>query len=355
MSLFQELILISLGQRKAFSRKLTDRDWLELYKEAQRQSLVGVLLTGVETVVASGEDRPKFLVQWIVQVLALEKRNLLLNTRCREITELFAKQGLRICVLKGQGTAMLYPNPLRRQCGDIDLWVEGKRDDIYKVLKRNWTVGKTVVHHADVEVFDDVSVEIHFVPSFCYSPFRYHKYKSFFRRYGDRQFANYDRLSGFSRPEAGFNAVYSLMHIFHHVLHEGIGLRQILDYHYTLCNLDEAERTTVYAELRWLGLSKFASAVMYVEQQMFGLNSESMLCAPSESLGALLLSEIEKSGNFGRFDERNKNVNRNNRLALYWHNVSRNFMFVRFAPSEVFWAPIWKPCHFVWRKIKGYS
>ena len=54
MTLFQELVLISLGKRDRFSRRLTEADWALLYKEAQRQSLVGVLLTGVEKVVALG-------------------------------------------------------------------------------------------------------------------------------------------------------------------------------------------------------------------------------------------------------------------------------------------------------------
>ena len=355
MTLFQELIWISLGKRNAFSRKLTDDDWLELYKEAQRQSLVGVLLAGVEKVVASGADKPTFLMQWIAKVLALEKRNQLLNAQCREVTELFNKLGVRTCVLKGQGSAMLYPDSLRRQCGDIDIWVEGKRDSIYRLLRRNWKMGKTVVHHADVEIFSDTPVEVHFVPSFCYSPFRYRKYKSFFRRYGDIQFANYDIQSGFSHPEVEFNAVYSLMHIFHHVLHEGIGLRQMLDYYYILKNLEERQKPVVCMEVRRLGLARFASAVMYVEQQVFGLEEDYLFCPSSEPLGVLLLSEIEKSGNFGFFDGRNKKVRRNSRLALYWHNVSRNFMFFRFSPSEVLWTPIWKPCHFIWRKIKGYS
>ena len=48
MTLFQELILISLGKQDQFSRKLTDEDWFSLYNEAQRQYLVGILLTGVE-------------------------------------------------------------------------------------------------------------------------------------------------------------------------------------------------------------------------------------------------------------------------------------------------------------------
>ena len=63
MTLFKELILISLGKRDGFSRRLTDKDWASIYTEAQRQSLVGVLLTGVERVIALGENKPKFLMQ----------------------------------------------------------------------------------------------------------------------------------------------------------------------------------------------------------------------------------------------------------------------------------------------------
>ena len=192
MTLFQELVLISLGKRDRFSRRLTEADWALLYKEAQRQSLIGVLLTGVEKVVALGETKPKFLIQWIAQGMALESRNRLLDVRCKEITDIFRKLGLRSCVLKGQGVARLYPNPLRRQCGDIDLWVEGNRDEIYKVLKAKWRVGETVVHHADVEVFADALTEIHFIPSFTYSPFLFRRYKFFFKKWADRQFANYD-------------------------------------------------------------------------------------------------------------------------------------------------------------------
>lgn len=355
MSLFQELILISLGKRDGFSRRLTDKDWTSIYMEAQRQSLAGVLLTGVERVIASGENKPKFLIQWIAQTLTLENRNRQLDARCKDITDIFNGIGLRSCVLKGQGVAMLYPNPLRRQSGDIDLWVEGNRGDIYKTLKARWKVGETVIHHADVEIFKDTPTEIHFIPSFTYSPFLYRKYKKFFKRCADRQFANYDKTVGFAYPTPEFNAVYSLMHIFHHVLHEGIGLRQLLDYYYILKSLDKEQRLQVFEEMRHLGLAKFVEVVMYVEQRMFGLESEFWLCQPNERLGKHLLAEIELAGNFGKYDERNQQVNRKNGMHVYLHNVRRNFVFFEFAPSEVLWAPIWKPCHFVWRKLKGYS
>lgn len=303
----------------------------------------------------SGESKPKVLMQWIAMGLALEKRNRLLNVRCKDITEIFNGLGLRSCVLKGQGVARLYPNPLRRQCGDIDLWVEGNRGDIHKTLKARWKVGETVIHHADVEIFKDTPTEIHFIPSFTYSPFLYRKYKKFFKRFADRQFANYDKTVGFAYPTPEFNAVYSLMHIFHHVLHEGIGLRQLLDYYYILRRLDKEQRGQVFEEMRNLDLAKFAEAVMYVEQKMFGLEPEFWLCQPNERTGKCLLAEIELAGNFGQYDKRNQQVNRMSKIGVYLHNVKRNFVFFKMASSEVLWAPIWEPCHFVWRKIKGYS
>lgn len=355
MTLFQELILISLGKREQFSHRLTDKDWTSIYTEAKRQSLVGVLLTGVERVIASGENKPKFLMQWIAQTLTLENRNRQLDARCKDITDIFNGIELRSCVLKGQGVALLYPNPLRRQCGDIDLWVEGDREEIYRILKARWNVGETVIHHAEVEIFKDTPTEIHFVPSFAYSPFLYSRYKRFFKRCADKQFDNYDKTVGFTYPTPEFNAVYSLMHIFHHVLHEGIGLRQLLDYYYILRSLDKEQRVQVFEEMRHLGLVKFAEAVMYVEQRMFGLEPEFLLCKPDGKTGKHLLEEIELAGNFGKYDKRYQHVDRKSRMDVYLHNVKRNFVFFKFAPGEVLWAPIWKPCHFVWRKIKGYS
>lgn len=355
MSLFQELILISLGKQDGFSRRLTDKDWTSIYAEAQRQSLVGVLLIGVERVIASGENKPKFLMQWIAQTLTLENRNRQLDARCKDITDIFNGIGLRSCVLKGQGVAMLYPNPLRRQSGDIDFWVEGNRDDIYKLLKARWNVAGTFIHHADVDIYEDVLTEIHFVPCYAYSPFFYYRYKNYFKKWADRQFANYDEEVEFAHPTPHFNAVYSLMHIFHHVLYEGIGFRHFLDYYYILRNLDSGLKAKVFEDMKYLGLAKFAEAVMYVEQKIFGLESKFWLCQPNEKMGKCLLAEIEIAGNFGQFDERRNYANHNSKITVYLHNVKRNFVFFKMAPSEVLWAPIWKPCHFIWRKIKGYS
>lgn len=59
MTLFQEFIKFSLGKGEALSHKLTEQDWLSLYAEAQRQSLFGVFMNGVERAVALGGQSHK--------------------------------------------------------------------------------------------------------------------------------------------------------------------------------------------------------------------------------------------------------------------------------------------------------
>lgn len=353
MELFQEFIKFSIGEKETLSRNLTEQDWLVLYGEAQRQSLFGVFMDGVERAVASGETKPKCLIQWIGQVMALENRNKLLDAKAAELTRMFANDGYRSCILKGQGVAKLYPHPYRRQCGDIDIWVEGGREKILSYLKAKYKIGSPVIHHVDVDIFNGISVEVHFVPSFAYSPYRYHKYKKFFFQWSQSQFDNCSNEWGFVTPTTEFNVVYSLMHIFHHVLHEGIGLRQLLDYYYIL-RAYNGSKNIIMSTLDSLGLAKFAAAVMYVEQTFFNLEDNHMLCPANESLGTFLLEEIILSGNFGKYDERNLNVNRNKEWMVYFHNVKRNMRFLKICSSEVIWCTVWKPCHFLWRKQKGY-
>lgn len=353
MMLFQEFIKFSLGKGKNLSQRLTEQDWLTLYAEAQRQSLFGIFMDGVERAVALGEAKPQRLMQWIAKVMALEQRNKLLDTKAAELTRIFADDGFKSCILKGQEVAKLYPHPYRRQCGDIDIWVEGGREKIIAYLKSKYKIGASVIHHVDVSVWDSVSVEVHFVPSFAYNPFRYRMFKQFFSFYSQSQFDNYSKEYGFATPTIEFNVVYSLMHIFHHVLHEGIGLRQLLDYYYIL-KAYKGNKEVIMKILSPLGLDRFAAAVMYVEKAFFDLEDEYLLSTPDVSLGSFLLDEIKCSGNLGKYDERYKNVNRKNGLSVYLHSVRRNMLFLKFCPSEVMWSPIWKPCHFVWRKVKGY-
>ena len=87
---------------------------------------------------------------------------------------------------------------LRRQPGDIDLWVEGGREKVLQFLKSSCLkTGTVVIHHVDTSIIDGVETEVHFLPSYSYNYLRYIKYKKFFEKEANQQFDHFDEQVGF--------------------------------------------------------------------------------------------------------------------------------------------------------------
>ena len=132
MSLFFELLQVALGTREELSRVPSAVEWEALYEEAERQAVVGVLLGGLERLPEEQWPPLELKLQWIGEVQMMEAEYRTHCERAKELTRRFRSIGFKSCVLKGVGTAQLYPYPERRQCGDIDLWVDGRREDVVK-------------------------------------------------------------------------------------------------------------------------------------------------------------------------------------------------------------------------------
>lgn len=356
MTLFCELIQVALGQREKLSRNPTEEEWLSVYLECTRQAVVGLVFAPLEYLGKHGQKPPTLLLlEWFGLSEQIKSRNEFLNQQCREVSEIFTKEGRRCCVLKGQGIGLLYPNPLLRQSGDIDLWVEGSRESTLSFLKsKGFEMGQVVIHHVDVEILNDVETEIHFIPGYVYNPFLHRRVQHFFQAQAATQFSHYDKDLGFAYPTARFNAVYILSHIYMHFLYEGIGLRQLIDYYYVLKNMIPTEREEAKQDIKDVGFCRFAGAVMYVLHVVCGLEESCYVCAPDKKRGKVLLNEIIRSGNLGKYDERLQGKDtghliRNNLIAF-----RRQLSFLRYYPFDILCIPFWKVWHWCWRKRKGY-
>ena len=108
-------------------------------------------------------------------------------------------------------------------------------------------------------------------------------------------------------PTTSFNVIYILSHLYRHVFTEGIGLRQLIDYYFVLVKSEEGRvknLTALQRELKYLGLWKFAGAVMYVLHETLGLPEAKMIAPIDVNEGRFLLAEIMQGGNFGQYDTR---------------------------------------------------
>lgn len=335
---FYEILAIALGNNKHLSSVPSVAEWSALLEESQRQAITGIMLGGIEKLTAEQLPLPRsVLLQWIGLSQMVEGNCLLHRERAAEMTRIFQSAGLRSCVLKGVATALFYPKPLRRQCGDIDLLVSGRRKDVIAYLKNHCIVRAIRWHHADVHFFDDVTTEIHFIPSWLYNPFFNKRLQRWFAIKGLPCVRESEY--GFNVPSVEFEAVYSLMHSFHHLMECGIGFRHVIDYYYVVMNLPQ----TVYEEsiraINSFGLGKFCGAMMWVLKDACGMPSEYLLCEPDEKEGRFLLSEIEASGNFGhqRLDDRGQNT------------FARHLIMLKHYPRQVIWMVPWKLWHWFWR------
>lgn len=349
--LFIELLQVTVGVRDILSWVPSGSEWQDLYDEGQRQAVDSILLDGIDNLPENQRPPKAMLLQWIGTGEMLKQRNQLLNKACIELQAVFTKNEFKSCILKGQGNALLYPSPLLRQCGDIDIWVDGDRTTILGFLREHGNIGSIDIKHCDWNILQDVPVEVHFIPTWFYNPFTNKKLQNWFEEQKDSQYNNESEL-GFTRPTISFNLVYVLIHIYRHLFDEGIGLRQLMDYYYVLKHSTVEERQEALRVLGSFKMRRFVGTVMYVLQEVFKMDDGYLMCQPLQKDGKFLFNEILRAGNFGHYDERNNH--HRGRFANGIENLKRNLRFIGRYPQEVCWMPAWKIWHWCWRKKMGY-
>ena len=105
----------------------------------------------------------------------------------------------------------------------------------------------------------------------------------------------------------------------------------------------------VQRELKYLGLWKFAGAVMFVLHEVLGLAEDKMIVPMDEKRGKLLLSEILNGGNFGKHFTKYGHFTQQGMAKKYFLKIWRNMHFVRYYPAEALCEPIFRTWHFFWR------
>ena len=373
---------------------------------------MGVLFDGIKKLPAEHVGMKKeLLLQWMAESQMLEKANVRLNDAAIQVSEWFRKKGFRTCILKGQGNALLYPNPYSRTPGDIDIWVEGGDKRVISFVRSISPHEKACYHHIEFPSYKGVEVEVHYRPSFLLCFWHNRKLQKYYERVKEEQFSHQVMLGEqgeIAIPTVEFNLIYQLTHIFSHLMNEGIGLRQLLDYYYVLCDfykvyqnfskthpssltlkggstaflkpLSPQGRGDVTApprrseplrskvggpskvspncagwdrlgvlqkELKELGVWKFAGGIMYIMQEVFGMPASRLIVPPNEKYGKFVLNEVLEAGNFGRHDARNRFGR--SQLGHNLQRIYRDMRLVKFFPAEALCEPLFRTWHFFWR------
>ena len=344
MDLFFELIQVALGNRDVFSKSPTDEEWIDLFAMSQKQAVVGVAFEALDRLSKKGQKLPTSLFfEWIGLTEQIKQQNLIVNQRCKEVSLIFADAGFKSCILKGQGNAMMYPEPLLRQSGDIDLWVDASKEQILSFVKKKYTDVEVSSHHVEYPVFDDTDVEVHYAPGFSF----HRRYQKRMERYiENRKVEQFNHgivldktLERVNVPTNDFNIIIQLSHIQRHFFYGGIGIRHIVDLYYLLkqsCGNVEVEELKVV--IKSLGLWNFTCGIMWVLENALGLGKEFLITDTNRKKGQFILKEIIQTGNFGQYEQRffSKIANLSMTLSVIMRNTRMLWLF----PEEAIIAPI---------------
>ncbi|MCW4100701.1 nucleotidyltransferase family protein [Prevotella copri] len=351
-----------LGSKEDMSRVIACMNWQELYSFASKQALLGLCFDGIERL---GKEYPEELKQnpigrellmtWMGKAQQIRRQNMKVNAVAGKLFAMLRVDGMRCCVLKGQGNALMYPNPYSRTPGDIDVWIDASRERIMKYAQKKFELEDDIrLQHLETSL-DGVPVELHFFPCSMNNPIYHARLQKWFKRNADLQCSHIvglpDGAGDIAIPTTAFNVVYQLTHLYHHFFDEGIGMRQIIDYYYvvSMLNVNCEMLTWLPKKLKYLGLWKFAGAVMYVLHEVLGLSEDKMIVPMDEKRGRLLLAEILDGGNFGRHFTKYAGFTHQSMGKKYFLKIWRNMHFVRYYPAEALCEPLFRTWHFFWR------
>ena len=417
-------------------------NWQQLYSFASKQALLGLCFEGIERLgkeypegLKQNPIRRELLMTWMGKAQQIRRQNMKVNAVASKLFSMLREDGMRCCILKGQGNALMYPNPYSRTPGDIDVWIDASRERIMEYAQKKFELGDNIrLQHLETSL-DGVPVELHFFPCSMNNPIYHARLQKWFKRNADLQCSHIvglpDGAGDIAIPTTAFNMIYQLTHLYHHFFDEGIGMRQIIDYFiivndfsknvfldYDLSNHpvplskegstfspspsssgsgdvtapsrcseplrskvggaskpspncagwdrlsiegDNSVGSTsvtssastaldvVQRELKYLGLWKFAGAVMYVLKEVLGLSEDKMIVPVDEKRGRLLLAEILDGGNFGRHFSKYSEFTHQSMGKKYFLKIWRNMHFVRYYPAEALCEPLFRTWHFFWR------
>ena len=121
-----------------------------------------------------------------------------------------------------------------------------------------------------------------------------------------------------------------------------------VDYYYLLkSNTNRTNDTNIQDTLRNLGLEKIAGAMMWVLNEILGLDEKYLIAPKDEKRGKVLLAEIMKGGNFGHCDVENQKATTAVKKNIL--RIKRDLRMMRYYPSECLWEPVFRVYHWIWR------
>lgn len=341
-------------------------DWKKVFILAKQHTLVGLLAGAVQML--PEDSRPDKTILTNLQTYCMKniQAHMLITRNLARVMELLRSADIEPVLFKGHGLALNYPDPLSRQCGDIDLYIGKKNyDKAVKCFISNFGLGgehdsENVKHyHCSC---NGVSVELHRIAEILPGVFRNRRYQKWtVENLAPSNFRLVD-IEGVmvNLPPYNFDAVYVLNHAWHHFVNGGIGLRQLCDWtlylhrFHSMLDYDKLKK-----DLKSFGLLRVWHIFAWIAVNRLGLQaSECPLYEEKCGKAADKVLEIVlHDGNFGFYSERGSSKRPEGYSTGKIHSMlvttKRYFRITHVYPTHILKAWVAYFCLGVYHYFKG--
>ncbi|MGV6946787.1 nucleotidyltransferase domain-containing protein [Sphingobacterium kyonggiense] len=320
--------------------RIFQEDWEKIYQLSKNHTIEGMMFNFVNVLDENCFPEENLLMRWTTRVDQIESRNKKMNSFIAAQHRWFKKNNLLPILLKGQGVAVHYPNPLLRTSGDIDWYLNKESYEKAKVLlaERGQELDSDSLKCLSYES-ENILIEHHRELFNLSNPFRRSYLKRLLHAYSGKFESINIQGEQISILPPILQIVQVNIHILKHLLAFGIGLRQICDsailYSQFKGMYNKEELMQIFNDL---GILKWTHLLHDILVRYFGLSEEDLpYSIPNGINGDWMMEEILSSGNFGFHDQRYQNGAitafsvRPDLGVRLWKSLSSYF---RYAPME---------------------
>lgn len=304
---------------------LSAGEWERVFTLARQQTVTGIAFRGLDFLPEEAAPPMGIMAKWMAHADRIEQSNRVMNETVAKLYRHFASAGVEAVLQKGQGVAAMYPEPLLRECGDIDLYFPGHDGVSDPLAGIDGAVREKQPDDSWSYVVDGIIVEHHTDLLDIQSPRAKRYVQKLIQEKGFEKVVTGDGVEVLV-PAPEVNLLLLSSHILKHAFGVGIGLRQFCDYavarRYYEGRVNEEEMREIW---RMTGLEKWQDLL------------EGFLVKKT----GVLLDIVLKGGNFGVYSKDRENVPRARwaRKVQTFKALMGNIGFAfRYAPKEWFWT-----------------
>lgn len=312
-------------EARASAFPLSAGEWERVFTLARQQTVTGIAFRGLDFLPEEAAPPMGIMVKWMAHADRIEQSNRVMNETVARLYGHFASAGVEAVLQKGQGVAAMYPEPLLRECGDIDLYFPGHDGVSDPLAGIDGAVRERQPDDSWSYVVDGIIVEHHTDLLDIQSPRAKRYVKKLIQQKGFEKVVTGEGVEVLV-PAPEVNLLLLSSHILKHAFGVGIGLRQFCDYavarRYYEGRVNEEEMREIW---RMTGLEKWQDLL------------EGFLVKKT----GVLLDIVLKGGNFGVYSKDRENVPRARwaRKVQTFKALMGNIGFAfRYAPGEWFWT-----------------